>query len=364
MPTLASTCRTLSVFLLLAAGAVLVTDAAAEPRGGAKSDPKKAGGSTYRNAKLGVRARGPAGWKMVADRKGVAPTRWQRLVTFNDGATDAQATLSFRPRSATTLDDLLAMVRKDWDKSADRLRVSSMRKIEASALNRIGQVVVDGSFTRKAKPAKAKKGVPAPPSAGTPMRVQAIYYLGPGHTYLLYAQAQQTHWSRLRSRLERLRQSVQFDKAVEKGPTGEGSYRNDATGFACRFPKNYTVVTPQRENHLVQFEGVGAEDAVLSVYGFKWEQSAEKDAERLVAHYEEDKGGTASARTMEVAGQEGFLVTAKAMLGGVDRVVMIAVVKRGSDCFRLRASMPATAEAKGTAVFRAFVAGFKFSRAR
>ena len=195
MPRIPSIYRVAYVLLLLALGAPLVTSVEAAPRGG---DAKGPAGSAYRNKQLGVTARGPAGWKMVADKKGVIPSRWRRLVTFNDNATDAQATLSVRPRAAPTLDDLLASVRKDWAKSADRLRVSSMRKIEASALNKIGQIVVDGSFTRKAKPVKSEKGVPAPPSAGISVRVQAIYYLGPGNTYLLYAQAQETHWSRVR----------------------------------------------------------------------------------------------------------------------------------------------------------------------
>ncbi len=351
------------VLALLVAGALWVTSLEAAPRGGAKADaPKGPGGSTYTNKKLGVRARGPAGWKMIAD-KGAVPTTWRRLVTFNDTETDADATLSVRPRSSATLDDLLAKVRADWQKTAAKLRVTSMRKVETNALNRIAQVVVDGTFSRKAKPPKAEKGVPAPPAAPIAYRVQAIYFLGAGSTYLLYAKAQDTHWSRVRSRIERLRQSVQFEQAADQGPTGEGSYRNEVVGIACRFPKNYTVVAPQRENHLVQFQGVAETDPVLSIYGFKWSQDAAKDAARLVAHYEADKGGTASATSMEVAGQEGMLVKANAMLAGSDRVVMIAVVKRGEDCFRLRASMPAESEATGAAVFRKFVGSFKLGRA-
>jgi len=327
----------------------------------APDDAKKPrGGATYRNARLGVRARGPVGWKMVADRA-AAPTRWQRLVTYNDRTTDAQATLSVRPRVATTLDDLTQAVRKDWAKSGGRLSVSSLQKVAANALNKNARVIVDGSFTRKPRPAKSKTGVPAPPSAPVPYKVKAVYYLGPGYTYLLYAQGQATHWSRLRAPLKRLAASVTFDKAVPTGPTGEGSYRSDREGFTCRFPKGYTVVTPQRENHLVQFQGVGADEASLSVYGFKFEAGAAKDAERLVAYYEEDKGGTASARSMEVAGRSGMRVAARAMISGVDRVILIAVVKRGEDCFRLRASMPASAETKGVSAFRAFVTSFRFA---
>ena len=352
--------------LAFVVGALALTTADAAPRGGEMADPaKKAGGSgaAYANPELGVRARGPAGWKMVADR-GSVPTTWNRLVTFNDPETDAQATLSVRPRSAATLDDLLSSVRADWDKTNDRLRVNSMRKVEASALSKVAQVIVDGSFTRKAeKPPAAKDGVPPPPSSGTPYRVQAVYLLGPGYTYLLYAQCQETHWARLRAPLEMLRESIQFEEEVNTGPTGEGSYRSEADGFTCRYPKDYTVVTPQRSNHLIQFEGVSEAAPVLSIYGFKWEQDVAKDVERLVAHYEENKGGTASATSMEVAGQQGMLVKAKATLGGQDRIVLIAVVKRGDDLFRLRASMPVSAEASGTAVFQTWVGSFKLQRA-
>jgi len=348
------------VALVLLTGSLALEAAFASPRGGEKADP---GGGMYANKELGVRARGPAGWKMVADRAS-APTVWNRLVTFNDTSTDAQATLSVRPRAAATLDDLLALVRADWDKTKDRLRVNSMQKVEASVLSKVPQVIVDGSFTRKPeKPAESKDGVPAPPSAGVPYRVRAVYLLGPGYTYLLYAQCQETHMSRLRAPLEQLRESIQFDQEIDKGPKGEGSYRSEADGFTCQFPKDYTVITPQRSNHLIQFEGVSENDPVLSIYGFKWEQEAGKDAERLVAHYEENKGGTASSSTMEVAGQQGVLVKAKATIGGQDRIVLIAVVKRGDDLFRLRASMPVAAEASGTGVFNAWVASFKLQRA-
>lgn len=324
----------------------------------APDDAKPAKGGAYSNQKLGVSARSPSGWKMVVDR-GVTPSSWTRLVTFNDKATDAQAVLSVRPRAATSVEALMAGVRRAWDKSRDRLRVDSMKKIESSALEPIGKVIVSASFTRQPKPKPAKDGVAPPPAPPVTYKVRATYLLGPSHEYLLYAQGQKTHWSRLRDPLRQLSASIRFTSKAPPGAKGVGSYRSDADGFSCRFPKDYTVVRPQRANHVVKFEGVGAEDPILSVYAFSWEESAEKDAARLVTHYEEDKGGTASTRTREVAGQEAVLVTAEASLGGEDRTILIAVLKRGDTCFRLRASMPQGAKAAGTAVFNKFMDGFQ-----
>lgn len=326
----------------------------------AKKGPGR--GSTYRNRSLGLSASTPTGWQMVVDKSG-APASWRRLVTFNDKATDAQAVLSVRPRTSTNLDQMMANAQKSWDKSRNRLRVDSMRKIEASALEPIGQIRVDASFTRKPKPKPAKDGVAPPPVPGVTYRIQATYLLGPDHEYLLYAQGQKTHWSRLRTPLKRLVSSIRFGKEEKTGVKGEGSYRNDARGFSCMFPKDYTVVGPQRSNHVVLFEGRSPNDPLLSIYAFPWEESVDKDAERLVTHYEQDKGGTASYKTREVAGQEGVLVTANATLGGEDRAILLVILKRGDTCFRLRASMPRRIEAQGTVVFDAFVSSFRLHSA-
>ena len=320
------------------------------------------GGSAYRNDKLGVSARSPSGWKMVVDES-AAPTSWKRLVTFNDKDTDAQAVLSVRPRTASSVSVLSGTVRKAWEKSAGRLRLDSIKNVEPTALEPIGKVIVEGSFTREPPTKPAKDGVAPPPSPPIGYRVTATYLLGPGYEYLLYAQGQRTHWSRLRAPLRSLAASIRFSKEEAPGPKGEGSYRNDAFGFSCVFPKTYTVVTPQRTSHLVSFEGVGEADPVLSVYAFTWEKSADEDARRLVAHYEEDKGGSVSRKTEEVSGQEAVLLTARATLSGVDRTVLLAIFKRGDTCFRLRASVPQAHAANGEAVFAAFLRGFRLSSA-
>jgi hypothetical protein len=346
---LAVACAGLLAYALAGAGLLH-----AEPDENAKK------GSLYRNKEMGVTAQGPAGWRMVAD-KGVMPTKWQRLVTFNDGRTDAQVVLSVRNRTSARLDDLLDDVRAAWDRTSDKLPVSSMRKIPATPLNPIGTVVVDAAFVQKAPTPKVKPGDPRPPPMPpTRYRVQATYYLGPDHEFLLYATGQQVHWGRLRAPLEQMRASVKLQGAEDEGPKGAGSYRNDLHGFSCAFPVHYTVVAPQRENHLVQFSGVGQGDPVLSVYAYRWSESLERDAERLIEYYEEEKGGEASMKREEFAGREAVVVTARAG----DRTIMLALFKRGGDLYRLRASMPEGTEAKGEPVFRRFVAGFKLRSAR
>ena len=334
------------------------------PLARAEDGKQKPRGSTYTNRTMGITAQGPAGWRMVAD-KTTAPTRWVRLVTFNDKTTDAQAVLSARTRSSPTLDEFHARVRQDWEASSDRLRVSSMRKVEPAPGRSVGSVVVDGTFVRKPKRKKAAADAPPPPPAPpVTYRVQATYYLAAGYEFLLYAQGQQTHWSRLRMPLNNLRDSMKFHRVAPKGPKGEGSYRDDRRGFSCRFPPNYTVVVPQRGNHLVQFEGVGEDDPGLGVYRLRWGESIERDADRLIAYYEDDLAGEANMRRIEVGGKEAMLVTARATISGRDRVFLLALVKRGDDeLFRVRASMPAGAETSGGVVFRKFLNGFQLGPA-
>lgn len=325
----------------------------------APDDAKAPKGSSYRNASLGVSARSPVGWKMIVDNA-EAPSSWKRLVTFNDRATDAQAVLSVRPRTVVSVDALMAATRRAWNKSRGRLRLDSIKKVDASPLTPIGKVIVEGSFSREAAPKPAKDGVAPPPAPAVSYRVQATYLIGPGHEFLLYAQGQRTHWSRLRAPLRKLAASIRFTGDKPAGARGVGSYRSDAHGFSCKFPQDYTVVTPQRTNHVVSFEGLSKDSALLSVYAFSWEKSVDKDAERLVIHYEEDKGGSASIKSREVAGQEAVFLTAQATLGGVDRTILLAILKRGDTCFRLRASMPKSALAAGTSAFETFVDSFRF----
>ncbi len=342
--------------LLLGTALLPRTARADDEKGATKAEPT---GPTYQNKGLGLRTSGPAGWTMVADKQG-AVSSWKRLATWNDKGTDAQVVLYTRPRSASSLDALMGSVRQEWTKSAGRLRLDAMRKVDQSAMNPVAKVIVDGSFTRKSTPKKTKDGLPPPPAASTPMRVQATYYLGKGHEYLLYATTRASHWTRLRKGLRRMRDELALEKSAAQGPTGEGSYRNEQLGFSCRFPKAHTVVNPQRTHHVVKFAGLAATDPVLSVYAFPYEEDANADARRLVAYYTEDKAGEATSRGGEVSGTEGAEVTARAMIDGTDQAIFIAVVKRGGMCYRLRCVVPVEEEGKGQAAFRAFVGSFRF----
>jgi hypothetical protein len=321
--------------------------------------PEDAKQQAYTNPDMGISAQVPTGWKLVAE-SGARVTSWVRLATFHDSLTDGYAVLSARPRESSSLDDLLARVRADWDASKDRVSVSSVRKVMPVPPQTVGTVILDATFVHKPPAPPAKPGEPTPPPpTPTTYRLQATYFLGADHEYLLRAQGQQTHWSRLRAPLTLLRDSVKLKGAQSEGPQGQGVFRDDGRGFHCKYPENYTVVVPQRPNHLVQFEGLAERDAALGVYAFRWSESMEKDAERLVAYYEQDMGGEASVRRIEVSGQEAMQVRAKASVGGQEKVFLLALLKREDTLFRVRASMPADAEADGERTFRRFLDHFR-----
>lgn len=353
-----------SAFLPVFVACALLATAVTAPRLAGADDEKGAKkaaptGPTFRNKGLGVRASGPSGFTMVADKQG-AVSSWKRLATWNHKDTGAQIVLYARPRSSATLDALMGSVRKEWNRSAGRLRLDAMRKVDKSAMTKVAKVIVDGSFTRKGKVKKSKDGVPPPPPESTPMRVQATYYLGSGNEFLLYVTTRTSHWTRMRKELRRMRDELALEKEVAAGPTGEGAYRNEKLGFSCRFPKGYTIVAPKRTHHVVKFAGLASTDPVLSVYAFPYEEDAAADARRLMTYYTEDKAGEAQRRGTEVSGTEGAEVVARAMIDGEDQQIFVAVVKRGDTCFRLRCVVPAEEEAKGAAAFRAFVSSFRF----
>jgi hypothetical protein len=63
----------------------------------------------------------------------------------------------------------------------------------------------------------------------------------------------------------------------------------------------------------------------------------------------------------EVAGLPGMLLTAHLVEQGRESTVLLALVKRGETLFRLRASMPRTAEAAGQKAFDDFLKSFVFT---
>lgn len=329
---------------------------APEPARAAPEEAAPAG--RFRNEALGVSAKVPEGWKLSAEAG--TPTVWKRLATFWDPVTGSEAVLSARSRSAASVEDLEGAVRRDWAQNP-RLQVTAMRRVPSAPPARpVPLVIVDATFTVKSEP---KEGDPAPriPPPPVTYRVNATYFLGPGYEYMLYATAQSTHWSRITARIDALRESFAFEgaEAQASGPVGEGAYRNNEVLFSCRYPSNYGVIVPARSSHVVQFEGIGADDPDLGVYHLAFEGDAADDAARLVDHYQAG-GGEARISTIEVFGKQARLVTAQAAVGGKDQTILIAIVKRGSgELFRLRAAMPKGSDAKGRRVFEAFVASFQ-----
>ncbi|MHC5009912.1 MAG: hypothetical protein ACYTG6_03055 [Planctomycetota bacterium] len=311
------------------------------------------GGSTYRNEELGVLLEGPAGWRMASERGGV--TTWTRLVTFYDERTGADVVLSARPRKFAKLSDLRAFVRMEWN--ADRrFRLTSIRSNDPTPLRPVGSVVVDGSVTED--PPEAPEG--QPPPAPVTWQIIATYFLGPGYEFLLYAKAKAGDFSGVRPHFETMRQGLKFTAASEAGHEGAGAYVDERHGFSCRFPTGYAVRIPRRARDVAEFRGPGAEDPIISVYRFTWSGDVAADAQRLVSFYEDDLGGSASARNFEMSGRPGMRVRAEARVAGEERIYLLGVVTREeNEFFRIRVAMSPETEAKGTAVFDAFVREFK-----
>jgi len=324
-------------------------------------DAEEDGKSRFRHPSAGVAADVPPGWRVAADRGG--PAAWKRLATFWDPKTDSDAVLSARARNASNLEDLEASVRAEWAATPELLITASRRLPAAPPARPVPMLVLDATYTKKAEPNKGEAPPAVPPPPVT-WRINATYCLAGGFEYLLYAQAQATHWSRVEPALSTLRLSLSFPLgASADGPVGEGAYRNEEHAFSCRHPKDYSVVVPQRSAHVVRFEGPSADDCELGVYHIAFDGSDEEDATRLVEHYV-SSGGQARQRTLEVFGKPARLVEAQASVGGKDVTILVAVVKRGgSEVFRLRAQMPRGSEAKGRRVFDAFVASFQMGAA-
>jgi hypothetical protein len=332
----------------------LVTTVGAAAATAAPEDPPKPApapaGAVYKNDPLGLRLEGPPGWTLVADKGGV--TTWTRLATWSDKTTDVEAVLSARERKAASLAALEETVKKEWA-TDPTFTVTTTQVVQPTALKPVGMLLLEATQVRKPTPKPGE-----PPSAPVIWQVNAAYVLGAGHEYLLYAQGRATVWSRVRGKLDALRDSITLS-ASPRGAEGEGAYRDDRRGFTCRYPRGYAVVVPQRPEHVVEFQGVGADDAVLGVYHIKFAEAVERDAERVVAYYAEEQHGEASSAPFEVGGRPGMLVTARASVGGAEQTVFLAVVKRGADeVFRLKAAMPRAQEARGRSAFDALVRSF------
>jgi hypothetical protein len=319
-------------------------------------EPATPAGSDYRNEALGLTLKGPAGWKMTAEKETVSA--WKRLVTFYDAGTEADAVLTVRERKHATVQDLEAGIRREW--ATDRsFTVNSVQTVPATPGRSHPSVVLEATQVVVPPRPTSPSGAPAPAPPPVTYFIQATYWLGPGHEFLLYAKSRNTLWTRVRPLVEQVRASFALAAAPETGPAGEGGFADETLGFTCRYPSGYSVRLPKSKSFRVEFKGVGADAPVLSVHHFTGDFPVENDAQGLVKYYAEDQAGEASAEPHEVGGRPGMLVTARAVVEGKPTTVFIGVAKRGDqEFFRVRASMPREAEARGRSVFLAFLNSF------
>lgn len=325
-------------------------DAVAEPDDSKPAAPK---GPKFRSPDIGMRVTGPTGWKMAADKP--KSQEWTRLVTFYDATTKSDAVISRRPRASSNVQSLYARVKAEWAKTPE-LQVSTMRPVERTALIPVGSVQVEATVVQKLK----SKDPNAPPPAPVTWRISATYYLAPKAEVLLYVKSRATTWSRVRTAVRTLRQSVKFDgAAANRGPQGEGAYRNDRYGFTCKYPKGYSVATPARAAHVVQFEGTSVEHPVLGIYRIKWDAGVDKDVERMMTYYIDELAGEAETRSVQIGSRQGTLITARANIGGRDQTILVAILKRGDEIWRVKGAMPRASEGPGQAVFTAFLDSFR-----
>lgn len=328
----------------------------APPAAPGPAAPAAPAGPVYKNADMGVTVEGPAGWRLV-ESKG-APTAWSTIATFTDAASGSTAVLTVRRASAVTLSKLRAEVTGSY--ADDRsFTVNSITDLPVGGRRALPGVLVDAQQLRAADAPAPGSPTPAVPAPSVAWRVRAAYLLGGEWEYLLYVQTKATLWSRFEPIVDRLIDGVTTKPAATAfGPRGEGAFRDDTAGFACRFPTGFSVRLPERTLHLVEFAPASG-GPLLGVFRYDSEGDLEHETKTLVDYYTgTEVGGEATSGRVEVAGREGALVTAKGRIGGRDQVFYVAVVKRGNDTFRLRVADDVAKEATAKAAFDAFVKSF------
>jgi hypothetical protein len=309
--------------------------------------------AAYENPALGIRMKGPPGWRMNADTAGVSP--WSRLATFYDPRSATEAVLSARTRRSASMAELRQDVEREW-RTDKAFQVSAVRVSDVTPTRPLAALVVEATTSAPAPGGEAG-------AAPVPWQVTATYWLVPGYEVLLYAKAKTAEAVALAPALEAMRQGFAV-AAASRGPEGAGAYVDEERGWSCRMPAGYGVTVPRRAQHLVSFRGVSAEDPVLDVFAFTWEGDLDADARRVAAFYEQDLGGSATVAHVDVAGRPGRLVSAKAVVGGEPKVIQLAIVQRGAqEFFRVRATMLPRVEAEAVPRFQAFLADFRVGTA-
>src|SRR5204863_6000 len=125
-------------------------------------------------------------------------------------------------------------------------------------------------------------------------------------------EARATLWSRLSPAIDAMIQNVAIQTSGSVlSPKGEGAFRDEAAGFACRFPSGYGVRVSAREFERVEFAPAG-DGPVIAVFRMESDKDAEAEAADLVTYYKGDEvGGEAETAPIGVAGMHGVDVEAQ-----------------------------------------------------
>ncbi|HVG94403.1 MAG TPA: hypothetical protein VND21_08155 [Planctomycetota bacterium] len=325
---------------LLAAGPALAEDAA------------PAAPTPYTNPEVGFSMEGPAGWRLESGA--VAPPQWQSMAVFTEpGPGGAQIVVSVRKATATQLGRLRKEV-SDFYAKDPSYRVNAITDLPVGGRRPLAGVLVDAVQTR---PAEGTPGAGAAATAN--WRVQSAYFLGGEFEYRVEATVRATLAAKCQAAFDRAIESVTYKvRGGAMTPRGETSFRDDTAGFACVYPVGYGVRLPDREAHLVEFRPAG-DGPVIDVRRADSTKDLDEEAQAVVDWWKGDEvGGEATLGRLEIAGRAAASVTAKGRVEGKDRVVLIGLVKRGGDLFRLEVTADEGQDAGAKAAFDAFAKKF------
>lgn len=305
---------------------------------------------------LGLTVEGPSGWTLAKEKTAVST--WGRVATFTDPVTQSTAVVLARRATAVTLPRLRAEVAKTFADDPS-FKVLGTSDLPPNGRRSLPGLVVDATQTRPAPPPPAGTPPPAVPPPPVTWHLAAGYFLGGEVEYLVQAETRATLWSRMSPTFDALMQGVAIQTSGSAlSPKGEGTFRDEVAGFACRYPSSYGVRVSAREFERVEFAPAG-DGPVIAVFRMESDKDADAEASDLVTYYKgEEVGGEAETAPLPVSGLNGVKVTAKGRIGGREAVDFVAVVKRDRDAFRIRVTAAPSGEAAAKAVFDTFVKTF------
>ena len=346
--------------VLSAAFAAAVLASVAVSRATADDPPKPDAtakpGPVLEDPALGLTVEGPPGWALAKEKNAVST--WAKVATFTDPVTQATVVVSARRATAVSLTRLRAEAAKAFADDPS-FKVLGTSDLPPNGRRSLPGLVVDATQTRPAPPPPAGTPPPAVPPPPATWHLAEGWFLGGEIEYLVHAEARATLWSRLSPAFDAVMQGVAIrTSGSAMSPKGEGSFRDETAGFACRYPSGYGVRVSAREFERVEFAPAG-DGPVIAVFRMESDKDAESEAADLVTYYKGDEvGGDAETAPLAVSGLNGVRVAAKGRIGGRDAVDFVAVVKRDRDAFRLRVSATPQGEAAAKTVFDAFVKSF------